>query len=69
MEYAMEGKFGILTVVKNGRLDCVSLEDVVGDNKEIGAVQGGTKVSNVKLVTEDAELLKIARNIGISLGD
>lgn len=69
MEYALEGKFGILTVVKNGKLDCVSLEDVVGENKEIGAVQGGTSVSNVKLVTEDAELLKIARNIGISLGD
>ena len=38
MELALEGKFGVLTVIKNGKLDCVSLEDVVGNNKKIGAV-------------------------------
>ena len=42
MELALEGKFNVLTVIKDGKLDCVPLEDVVGNNKEIGAVQGGT---------------------------
>ena len=69
MELAMEGKFNVLTVLKNGRLDCVSLEDVVGENKEVGAVAGGTKESNMKVVTMDDDLVKTARAIGISLGD
>ena len=69
MELAMQGKFGVLTVVKNGKLDYVDLEDVVGENKKIGAVAGGTKESNVRLVTKDSELLKTARSIGICLGD
>ena len=69
MELAMEGKFGVLTVIKNGKLDYVDLEDVVGENKKIGAVAGGTKESNVRLVTKDSELLKTARSIGICLGD
>ena len=69
MELAMQGKFGVLTVVKNGKLDYVDLEDVVGKNKKIGAVAGGTKESNVRLVTKDSELLKTARSIGICLGD
>lgn len=69
MELAMQGKFGVLTVVKNGKLDYVELEDVVGENKKIGAVAGGTKESNVRLVTKDSELLKTARDIGICLGD
>ena len=29
MELALEGKFNVLTILKNGRLDYVSLEDVV----------------------------------------
>ena len=69
MELAMQEKFGVLTVVKNGKLDYVDLEDVVGENKKIGAVAGGTKESNVRLVTKDSELLKTARSIGICLGD
>ena len=69
MELAMEGKFGILTVVKNGKLDYVSLEDVIGENKEIGAVQGGTAESNVRVVTMNDELVKTARDVGICLGD
>ena len=69
MELAMEGKFGVLTVLQNGKLSSVPLEEVVGDNKELGAVQGGTDTSNVRLVTEDDDLLKTARNIGICLGD
>jgi len=69
MELALEGKFNVLTVLKEGKLDCVSLEDVVGNNKEIGAVQGGTKESNVRKVTMEHDLVKTARNIGINLGD
>ena len=69
MELAMEGKFGILTVVKNGKLDYVSLEDVIGENKEIGAVQGGTAESSVRVVTMNDELVKTARDVGICLGD
>ena len=69
MELAMQGIFGVLTVIKNGRLDYVPLEEVVGENKKLGAVEGGTKESNVRLVTPDCELIKTARDIGISLGD
>ena len=69
MQLAMEGKFGTLTVIKNGKLDYVSLEDVVGNNKEIGAVEGGTEDSNMKIVKMDDDLIKTARDIGICLGD
>lgn len=69
MQLAIEGKFNVLTVIKNGKLDCVPLEDVVGQNKTVGAVQGGTAESNVRLVTENDDLVKTARSIGICLGD
>ena len=69
MELALEGKFNVLTILKNGKLDSVSLEDVVGSNKEIGAVQDGMISNNVKLVTMDHDLVKTARDIGINLGD
>ena len=69
MELAMEGIFNVLTVLKNGKLDYVPLEEVVGNNKEIGAVEGGTKESNMKVITMDDDLVKTARDIGISLGD
>ncbi len=69
MELALEGKFNVLTVIKDGKLDCVPLEDVVGNNKEIGAVSGNTKESNIRKVNMDNDLVKTARNIGICLGD
>lgn len=69
MELALEGKFNVLTILKNGKLDYVSLEDVVGNNKKIGAVEGGTEDSNMKLVRLDDDLVKTARDIGICLGD
>ena len=69
MELALEGKFNVLTVIKNGKLDSVSLEDVVGNNTKIGAVSGNTKESNLRKVTMDDELVKTARAIGINLGD
>ena len=69
MELALQGKFNVLTVLKNGKLDCVSLEDVVGNNKVVGAVSGNTTESNIRKVTMDDDLVKTARNIGICLGD
>ena len=69
MELALEGKFGVLAVLKNGKLDSVSLEDVVGNNKEIGAASGNTANSNIRNVPMDDDLVKTARNIGISFGD
>ena len=69
MELALDGKFGVLTVIKNGKLDYVSLEDVVGNNTKIGAVSGNTAESNIRRVTMEHDLVKTARNIGICLGD
>lgn len=69
MELALEEKFGRLVVIKNGKLDSASLEDVVGNNTEIGAVSGNTKESNLRKITMDDDLVRTARNIGINLGD
>ena len=69
MELAMEEKFGVLTVIKNGRLDYVSLEDVVGNNKQIGAVSGNTAESNIRKVSRENDLFKTAQNIGICFGE
>ena len=69
MELAIEEKFGVLTVIKNGRLDYVSLEDVVGNNKQIGAVSGNTAESNIRKVSKDHDLFKTAKNIGICFGE
>ena len=69
MELALQGRFGNLVVIKNGRLDSVSLEDVVGNNKTIGAAQDRAVQGNVKVVTEADDLTRTARAIGICLGD
>ncbi|MGN1297804.1 MAG: 6-phosphofructokinase [Clostridia bacterium] len=69
MELALEGKFGTLAVIKNGKLDSVPLEDVVGNNTKIGAVSGNTVESNLRKVGMDDDLVKTARNVGINLGD
>ncbi len=69
MELALEGKFGTLAVIKNGKLDSVSLEEVVGKNTKIGAVSGNTEESNLRRVEMDDDLMKTARDIGINFGD
>lgn len=69
MDLALEGKFGTLAILKGGKLDSVSLEEVVGKNTKIGAVSGNTEESNLRKVTMDDDLVKTARNIGINLGD
>ena len=69
MELALEGKFNVLTVIKDGKLNNVPLEEVVGNNKKMGAVSGNTAESNIRKVQMDDELVKTARYIGINLGD
>ena len=69
MELAMNGIFGVLVVIKNGKLGYTDLEKVVGKNKKIGATEGGTAESNMKLITPEDDLLKTARAIGLCLGD
>ena len=69
VELAINGIFNVLTVIKNGKLDYVPLEDVVGNNKQIGAAAGGTEKSNMKIVKLDDDLVKTAKYIGICLGD
>ncbi len=69
MELAIEGKFGVLTVIKDGKLNSVPLEDVVGNNKVMGAVSGNTAESNIRKVTRDHDLFKTAKSIGICLGE
>ncbi len=69
MELALNGEFGVLTVIQNGKLGSVPLEDVVGNNKQIGAVSGDTQESNIRKVTMDHDLVKTAKNIGIYLGE
>ena len=50
MELAMEGIFNVLVTYKNGKMDYVSLEDVVGNNKVVGAASGNTKESNIRKI-------------------
>lgn len=69
MELALEEKFGNLVTLQNGKLGYVSLEDVIGNNKEIGARSGGTESTNIKTVSMDDDLIKVARNLDICLGD
>ena len=69
MELAMKGKFNVLTVLKGGKLSSVPLEEVVGNNKKVGAVEGGTKNSNMRTIPLDHDLIKTAKSIGICLGD
>ena len=69
MNLALQGKFGTLAVIKNGKLDYATLDDVVGNNTEIGAVSGNTEESNIRRVTMEHDLVLTAREIGINLGD
>lgn len=65
---ALNGIFGVLVTMKDSKLSHVSLEDVVGDNKVIGAVSGNTKETNIKRVNLDHDLIRTARSVGICLG-
>ena len=69
MELAMEGIFNVLVTYKNGKMGYVSLEEVVGNNKVVGAASGNTKESNIRKVQMDDDLIQIARDLGMCLGD
>ncbi len=64
MQLAIDGNFGEMVTMLNGRLTHVSLNDVAGKDTEIGS-----KSSNLKLVDLDGDIVKTARRIGICLGD
>ena len=69
MELAMEGIFNVLVTYKKGEMSYVTLEDVVGNNKVVGAASGNTKESNIRKIKMDDDLIKVARNLGMCLGD
>ena len=69
MELALEGIFNVLVTYKDGKMGYVSLEDVVGNNKVVGAASGNTKESNIRKITMDDDLIRVARDLGMCLGD
>lgn len=69
MELAMQGIFNVLVTYKKGEMTYVTLEDVVGANKVVGAASGNTKESNIRKIQMDDDLIKVARDLGICLGD
>ena len=69
MELALEGIFNVLVTYKDGKMGYVSLEDVVGNNKVIGAASGNTKESNIRKIKMDDDLVRVARDLGMCLGD
>ena len=64
MELAIEGKFGRMVTMLNGKLQSISLNEVAGSDTVIGA-----KSSNLKLVDLSGDLVKTARRVGICFGD
>jgi len=69
MELAMNGIFNVLVVYRDGKMSYVSLEEAVGENKVIGAASGNTKESNIRKIPLEDDLIKVARDLGMSLGD
>lgn len=69
MELAMQGIFNVLVTYKKGEMGYVTLEEVVGNNKVVGAASGNTKESNIRKIQMNDDLIKIARDLGICLGD
>ena len=65
----MNGIFNVLVTYKGGEFGYVTLEDVVGNNKKVGAASGNTAESNIRKITMDHSLIKTAKNIGICLGE
>jgi len=55
VEYAMQGKFGNMVVLKGDEIGCVSLEDVIGQEN--------------KLVDPESEVIQMAKALGICFGD
>ena len=55
VEYAMQGKFGNMVVLKGDNIECESLEDVIGNGN--------------KLVPVDTGLVEMAKAMGVCFGD
>ncbi len=64
MKLAVDGIFNVLVNYKDGKMGYVSLEDVVGAGAVVGAAS-----SNNRTIPKDDELLQVARDIGMCLGD
>ncbi len=69
MSLALDGILNVLVTYKNGNMTYISLEDAVGKNKSLGAMSGHTTESNIRKVEKDNNLLKCAKELGISFGD
>ena len=69
MELALDGIYNVLVNYKDGKMGYSTLEEVVGENKVIGAASGNTKESNIRTIQMDDDLIATARQIGICLGD
>lgn len=64
MQMAIDGIFGEMVTILNGKLTHVPLEDVAGKDNAIG-----TASSNIKRIDLDSDIVKTARRVGICLGD
>ncbi len=64
MKLAVDGIFNVLVNYKDGKMGYVSLEDVVGAGAVVGAAS-----SNNRTIPMDDELLQVARDMGMCLGD
>lgn len=64
MELAMQGIFKVLVTYKGGEMGYVDLDDVVGRNAKVGAAS-----SKNRTVPLDHDLVKVARELGMCLGD
>ena len=69
MELALQGIFNVLVTYKKGEMSYVTLEEVVGNNKVVGAASGNTKESNIRKIQMEDDLIKVARSLGMCLGD
>ena len=69
-KYTLSEIFSIsIRGLKDGKMGYSTLEEVVGENKVIGAASGNTKESNIRTIKMDDDLIKTARQVGICLGD
>lgn len=59
MELAMEGKYGVMVAMKEGKITYSTLEEVIGQ----------AEVARTKTVPVDSEMVQVARTLGISFGD
>lgn len=69
VDLAVNGIFNVLVTYSKGRMGHVPIEDVVGNNKVIGAPSKNNTVSNLKKVNLDNDLIKTARRLNIEFGD